>query len=235
MAKRDNHYESAFEAFLRLRRIPYVAVNEQRRSPIAEGSLKNVDFLVSPVGGFTLLVDVKGRRFPSGGRQKQYWKNWSTWDDLESLARWQQQLGEHSLALLAFVYEVVADLAPLPNDQLFAFRDRRYAMLAVRAIDYVRHGRALSERWQTVAMPAARFREHAFPLERLLPPPRAPGPGAAPPSAVRCESRPAAETGLPQGDRSGAAPPSAEPPAPRGVPPRARPRGPALGRRQPAD
>ena len=33
------------------------------------------------------LVDVKGRRFPSGDEQKQYWKNWSTRDDLVSLAR----------------------------------------------------------------------------------------------------------------------------------------------------
>jgi glutamyl-tRNA synthetase len=32
------------------------------------------------------LVDVKGRRFPSGDEQKQYWKNWSTRDDLRSLA-----------------------------------------------------------------------------------------------------------------------------------------------------
>ena len=66
MAKRDNHYEAAFEAYLQARQIAYVAVDEARRSRIAAGSLKNVDFLVSPADGLTLLVDVKGRRFPSG-------------------------------------------------------------------------------------------------------------------------------------------------------------------------
>ena len=31
MAKRDNHYEAAFEAYLRDRRLGYVAVDESRR------------------------------------------------------------------------------------------------------------------------------------------------------------------------------------------------------------
>ena len=75
MAKRDNHYEAAFEAYLQDRRVAYVAVDEQRRSRIAAGSLKNVDFLVSPADGVTLLVDVKGRRFPSGVSHPQYWRN----------------------------------------------------------------------------------------------------------------------------------------------------------------
>ncbi len=32
MANRDNHYEAAFEEFLRSRGVPYVAVNEAKRS-----------------------------------------------------------------------------------------------------------------------------------------------------------------------------------------------------------
>ena len=48
MANRDNHYEAAFEAFLRARRVPYVAVDEAQRSLVADGSLKSLDFIVSP-------------------------------------------------------------------------------------------------------------------------------------------------------------------------------------------
>ena len=169
MAKRDNHYEAAFEAYLRERRVAYVAVDEQRRSRIAGGSLKNVDFLVSPADGATLLVDVKGRRFPSGNHHKQYWRNWSTADDLRSLARWQDQLGAGSLALFGFVYHVVGDRSPMPAHQLFPFRDQRYAMLAVRAADYIRFARPLSAKWQTVSMPTALFRQAAIPFDDLLP------------------------------------------------------------------
>ncbi len=95
MANRDNHYEAAFEEFLRSRGVPYVAVDEAKRSLLSDGgSIKSLDFIVS--GGVDLsecqaagkdictnhsarsvtwLVDVKGRRFPSGDVQKQYWKN----------------------------------------------------------------------------------------------------------------------------------------------------------------
>jgi hypothetical protein len=169
MAKRDNHYEAAFEAYLRERRVAYVAVDEQRRSRIAGGSLKNVDFLVSPADGATLLVDVKGRRFPSGNHHKQYWRNWSTADDLRSLARWQDQLGAGSLALFGFVYHLVGDRSPMPAEQLYEFRGQRYAMLAVRAADYIRFARPLSAKWQTVSMPAALFRQAAIPFDDLLP------------------------------------------------------------------
>jgi len=169
MAKRDNHYEAAFEAYLRERRVAYVAVDEQRRSRIVGGSLKNVDFLVSPADGATLLVDVKGRRFPSGNHHKQYWRNWSTADDLRSLARWQDQLGAGSLALFGFVYHVVGDRSPMPAEQLYEFRGQRYAMLAVRAADYIRFARPLSAKWQTVSMPAALFRQAAIPFDDLLP------------------------------------------------------------------
>jgi hypothetical protein len=187
MAKRDNHYEAAFEAYLRDRRVAYVAVDEQRRSRIAAGSLKNVDFLVSPGDGATLLVDVKGRRFPSGNSHKQYWRNWSTEDDLRSLARWQDQLGQGSLAVFAFVYHVVGERSPLAAERLFIHRDERYAMLAVRVADYVRFARPLSAKWQTVSMPAALFRQAAVPFDDLLPQssvlaPREAALAAAPPS-----------------------------------------------------
>jgi hypothetical protein len=168
MAKRHNHYELAFEAHLREERVAYVAVDEQRRSLIASGSLKNLDYIVSPSDSVSLLVDIKGRQFPSGKKQKQYWRNWSTWDDLVSMAQWQDKLGAGSLALLVFAYEVVGSRAPVEPSRLFSFRDRLYAFLAVRTADYIQFSRPLSTKWQTVAMPAAAFRQAAFPLSDIL-------------------------------------------------------------------
>ncbi len=70
MANRDNHYEAAFEAWLQSRAIAYVAVDEAKRSRWADLSLKSLDFIVS-LPGVQLLIDVKGRRFPSGDDQKR--------------------------------------------------------------------------------------------------------------------------------------------------------------------
>ena len=81
VANRDNHYEAAFEEYLRGRGVPYVAVDEAKRSVLSDGaSIKSLDFIVSSPGSASgcpvrWLVDVKGRRFPSGDIQKQYWKN----------------------------------------------------------------------------------------------------------------------------------------------------------------
>ena len=77
MAKRENHYEAAFEAWLTWLGLPYIAIDESERQLVAGQSLKSLDYIVSGaagVGGW--LVDVKGRRFPTAGNQ--YWRNWST-------------------------------------------------------------------------------------------------------------------------------------------------------------
>ncbi len=131
MANRDNHYEAAFEEYLRHRRVPYVAVDEAKRSRWGDGSLKSLDFIVSPPGAASWLVDVKGRRFPSG-EQRQYWKNWSTRDDLVSLSRWESLFGSQFGGLFVFAYNVVGDRAPLPAESLFEFRGGLYGFVGIR-------------------------------------------------------------------------------------------------------
>ncbi|HEX3869011.1 MAG TPA: HYExAFE family protein [Pirellulales bacterium] len=165
--KRDNHYEKAFEEFLRARRVPYVAVDETRRSLLGDESLKSLDFIVNSSCGIRWLVDVKGRRFPSGLR-RQYWKNWSTRDDLVSLGRWERMFGELFRGLFVFAYNVQGRVAPLPAEQLFTHAGRTYGFVAIPAAQYARHARQLSPRWDTVMMPVRTFRELATPMERVL-------------------------------------------------------------------
>lgn len=178
MAKRDNHYEAAFEAYLRQLGVPYIAVDETQRSLLgpwpehaAPASLKSIDFLVSPrcdagagaVDGW--LVDVKGRRFPTGS---SYWKNWSTADELVSLAAWEQLLGPRLSGLLVFAYNVVGDRAPLPREELFVFRGGLYGFVGVRLAHYASWSKPLSAKWGTVTMPTDRFRSLARPVRELF-------------------------------------------------------------------
>jgi len=170
MANRDNHYEAAFEEYLRVRGVPYVAVDEARRSLMADGeSIKSLDFIVSSCGPAVWLVDVKGRRFPSGDDEsRQYWKNWSTRDDLTSLAQWESLFGENFRGLFVFAYHIVGDRAPLPAEQLFEHRGELYAFVAVRLADYAAGCHQISPRWDTVAMPTSQFRQLARPMEEFL-------------------------------------------------------------------
>ncbi len=170
MANRDNHYEAAFEAFLRERGIPYVAVDEARRSLLANGaSIKSLDFIVSSPGPTVWLVDVKGRRFPSGDdASRHYWKNWSTCDDLRSLSQWESLFGENFRGLFVFAYHVLGDRAPLPAGQLSAFRGGLYGFVAVGLSDYAARCHRISPRWDTVAMPTDEFRQLVRPVEEFL-------------------------------------------------------------------
>ncbi len=169
MANRDNHYEAAFEEFLRARGAPYVAVDEAKRSLLSDGrSIKSLDFIVASSEGSSWLVDVKGRRFPSGDQTCQYWKNWSPREDIDSLGQWEDLFGEKFRGLFVFGYHVLGDRSPLPADRCFRFRDRLYAFVAVPLMDYAVWSRPISDRWDTVAMPTAVFRRVALPVEELL-------------------------------------------------------------------
>ena len=167
MAKRHNHYEAAFEAYLRAEQIPYVAVDERRRALAPGGSLKSVDFVLSGDDDHepSWLVDVKGRRFPSGG---QYWRNWTTRDELRSLRRWADRFGPRFTAVLLFAYELVGGRSPVSRERVFYHQQRPYAFLAAPAEAYADAARTLSPKWDTVAVPAAHFRELACPADELL-------------------------------------------------------------------
>jgi hypothetical protein len=178
VAKRDNHYEAALEAYLRWLAIPYVAVDETRRSLSGDQTLKSLDFIASPplVAG-SLLIDVKGRRFPTAG--KQYWRNWCTRDELSSLAAWEVLLGPSATGLLVFAYNVIGDRAPLPAEELFVFRGSLYGFIAIRLDHYTSLAKQLSARWDTVSLPTAQFCALARPLRELCGVPLPKGAGAA--------------------------------------------------------
>ena len=85
-----------------------------------------------------------------------------------SLAQWERLFGQGFCGLFVFAYNILGDRAPLPYEQLFIFRDRAYAFVAVRLADYAGHARPISAKWDTLAMPAADFRRLARPLDELL-------------------------------------------------------------------
>ncbi|MCI0360797.1 MAG: HYExAFE family protein [Planctomycetaceae bacterium] len=181
MAKRENHYEAAFEAYLRWLAVPYIAVDETHRTLIGRDcadrqqatgrpSLKSLDFVVSPPrSSGSWLVDVKGRRFPTG---KSYYKNWSTADELSSLAAWEDLFAAQAKGLLVFAYNVVGDRAPLAAEELFVFRGGLYGFVGIELAHYASWSKQLSPRWGTVTVPVAQFRSLARPARELFGAPR---------------------------------------------------------------
>ena len=165
---RRNHYDAAFEAYVRQRRIPYVAVDETRRSLLEQASLKSMDFIVHSAGGENLLVDVKGRRYPTAGNGGR-WENWVTTDDVESLLRWEEVFGAAYRAVFVFAYDIDPGYES-DFEELFAFRDKQYAFFGVSACDYRAVMTTRSPRWETVSVARRPFAALRSPIASFLQP-----------------------------------------------------------------
>lgn len=193
---RSNHYEVAFEAYLRAIRQPYIAVDETRRALLGEQTLKSFDFIVPGGDGLQFLLEIKGRRFPSGDLGTgQRWENWCTQEEPAGLLHWETLFGPGYRGLFLFAYEVLTAQAALEFTELFEFRGRQYAFVAIGADDYDRLNRRRSPKWETVSMPRRQFRGLARPFREWLAEPEAQG--MADERSLATETQPAA---LPQSE-----------------------------------
>ncbi len=170
--RRDNHYETAFEAYLRERGAATLPIIEARRSYLNEEEIKSPDFLVVGRAETRYVVDVKGRKFPGRGRRRhRVWENWSPQTDVEGLTRWADRFGPGFRGVLAFVYHILPEvqLAPGTPDQ-YHFRDRLYLIRGVSVADYRAAMRPRSPRWGTVHLTTDAFRSVVKPFSYFLTP-----------------------------------------------------------------
>lgn len=166
--KRHQHYEAAFEDYLRSRGVAYVPVDETRKTIFSGARIKSFDFLVYPAENIHWIVDVKGRNFPyldqngrGGGR---YWENWVTQEDLDGLGEWQGVFGEDFEARFVFAYHLQGPVDRWPTGRPHAFQGGYYSFLTICLTDYLAHSRRRSAGWGTVSVPRRTFRDLARPV-----------------------------------------------------------------------
>ena len=166
MANRAIHYEAAFEEYLRARRIPYVCVDEAKRTLFANAQLKSFDFVVYPVGKpLRLLLDIKGRSCRDRSRRTGF-ESWVTEGDVIDLLQWEQVFGDGFEAVLGFTYWIEPPLTMEPG--MFEFRERWYLFMGVQVREYRDHMRRRSAKWGTVCLKTDDFRALARPIEEWL-------------------------------------------------------------------
>lgn len=169
--ERSNHYEAAFAAWLQSRRLPHVGVCEQQRSWVGAQRRKSLDFIVPTTTG-SWLVDVKGRRWPSGpaDRPKRSWENWATRADVVDALTWAGCFGPHSQPLFVFAFWLHTDAEPPAGcGTWWRWQERQYLLRGVPVALYAAHMRLRSPKWDTVCLPAAVFARLARPLHEFLP------------------------------------------------------------------
>jgi len=173
MAHRNIHYEAAFEDYLRARGLPYVAVDEAKKSAFRGVSLKNFDFLVYSSTGANLLADVKGRKFPDSAGQRRKgspraWENWITREDVDGMLEWEKVFGPDFSATLIFAYWLQGPPQRAPFEDVYLFRKKYYAFMAVSLRNYIQCAKPRSAKWQTLSMPTAQFIDSAKDLALFL-------------------------------------------------------------------
>lgn len=171
--KSDNHYELAFDAYLRGRGAAVVPVVEARRSYLDAEAVKSPDFIVLGPHDAKLVVDVKGRKFGAGppGKPRRVWHNWCEKEDIVGLTRWTEHLGDGFRGVLAFVYHLAADVRlPATTPDLFPHRGELYLVRGIAVDDYRRRMRTRSPRWGTVHLAADDFRTFIKPMSHFFAP-----------------------------------------------------------------
>lgn len=166
-----SHYERAFENWLIDNRIRYVAVDQRKRAVFARSKIKSFDFLLYPSGPGTdvIIAEVKGRKFKGTSLAKlSGLENWVTMDDVRGLIRWEQVFGPGSAGAFVFAYRIEKIDVEFDGLEIYDFAQTQYAFFCIR-LDYYRSFMTVrSPKWQTVTLPAAKFRAHAVPLDAVL-------------------------------------------------------------------
>jgi hypothetical protein len=164
-----NHYERAFENWLIDNRIRYVVVDGHKKAAFGRSKIKSFDFLVCPRGGRTIIAEVKGRKFKGTSFAKLAGLEcWVTTEDVDGLANWQKIFGADHRAVFVFAYDVQNIDVDFDGRDVFEFGATRYVFFCVKLDDYRRYMKRRSPKWQTVTLPADKFRQCAVQISDFL-------------------------------------------------------------------
>ena len=164
-----NHYERAFESWLIDNRIQYLAVDEHKRAAFGRGKVKSFDFLLYPRNGQIIIAEVKGRKFKGTSLAKLTgFECWVTVEDTDGLGRWQEVFGQGHQAVFVFAYKFENIDVDFDGRDVYDFVHDRYMFFGVKLDDYCEFMKRRSPKWQTVTLPADKFRQCAMQISELL-------------------------------------------------------------------
>ncbi len=166
---RPNHYERAFENWLIDNRIQYIGVDEHKKTAFGHSKIKSFDFLLYPPNQKTIIAEVKGRVFKGTSLAKLAGLEcWVTTDDIDGLTGWQKVFGSGHTAVFIFAYKVENIDVDFDGREAYDFARNRYIFFAVKLDDYRLFMKRRSPKWQTVTLPADKFRQCAVQIQKLL-------------------------------------------------------------------
>lgn len=167
--KSKNHYETAFENWLKDNRIKYTTIDQSKRTSLDEIRLKSFDYILYPPDNPTLICELKGRTFKGVSFENLTGLEcWIQAADIEGLLHWQKEFGGESTAYIIFAYRIENVDVDFDGREVFEIDGQRYLFFAVKLDDYKEKMKLRSPKWKTVTLGADNFRKSVTGLENLL-------------------------------------------------------------------
>lgn len=164
-----NQYECAFENWLIDNHIQYLAIDERKKAAFTRCKVKAFDFLLYPRNQQVIIAEVKGRKFKGSSLAKLAGLEcWVTTEDVEGLTKWQEVFGPGHQAVFVFAYEAENIDVDFDGRAVYDFAQKRYIFFCIRLEDYRSFMAVRSPKWQTVTLPADKFRQCAVQIGELL-------------------------------------------------------------------
>ena len=165
----NNHYERAFENWLIDNGVKYAVVDEGKRAILGKSDIKSFDFLLYPSDEQIIIVELKGRKFKGTNLSKLAgFECWVTTEDVDGLTMWQQAFGQNYRAIFVFAYKIENIDVDFDGKEVFEYDQNRYLFLGISLEDYRRFMVRRSPKWQTVTLPADKFRDCAVQISEIL-------------------------------------------------------------------
>ena len=164
-----NHYERAFENWLIDNSIRYLPVDDHKRAVFSRSKIKSFDFILYGPGGRIMIAEVKGRKFRGTSLEKKTgFECWVTAEDVDGLVKWQEVFGPAHRAVFIFAYQIENIDVDFDGMDVFDFGAKRYQFFCIKLDDYRQFMKRRSPKWQTVTLPADKFRRCAVHISRFL-------------------------------------------------------------------
>ena len=164
-----NHYERAFENWLIDNHIQYISGEEHKKAAFKSLKVKSFDFLLYPPNQKIIIAEVKGRRFKGTSFAKLAgFECWVTAEDIAGLTSWQEIFGQGHQAVFVFAYRIENIDVDFDGRDVYDFDENKYIFFAVKLDDYREFMKGRSPKWQTLMLPADKFRQCAIQMQKIL-------------------------------------------------------------------
>jgi hypothetical protein len=164
-----NEYEEVFENWLIENHLQYAPVDQQKRKLFARNKIKSFDFILYPTDSPPVMTEIKGRVFKGKSLENRSGLEcWVTLDDVKSLMQWELIFDEEIKTAFVFVYKIMNVDVETDGADIFDFAGSRYFFYTVELDSYREFMKTRSPKWNTVTLPADRFRELAVPAREYF-------------------------------------------------------------------